>query len=788
VKKKILLAVGLLFAICLIPGIAFAADEDWSTCTECSAEHPHEIYTVADLNKIRTHVKVGEDKYEYIDGYFKIMNDITFTDSDYYKEGDIIYGWLPIGKPDVGLSVGNWGSIAKGNEAYDYFRYFKGTIDGDNHVIKNFKIQNQAYGCGLVSLTHADSVIKNLHFENYDMNGNCVGDGDRNKARTQASRFSGGLVAHAYGTIENCSIKDSKLYSVKGWFGGIVGQLDIGGKIKDCSLTNSVVETFSITGEIKSNDGDKAGGIAGVTYGSTIENCCVDKCTIHGKSNSTGGIVADCGPGGEQNTYTGVGVLIKDCVVKNTSITDDAAGAAGIAGSKVPARSVADLRIINCTVDKCKISGNIVAGLISLQGGNIDGKYEIENCIVKDTDFFCQNGYNKDKWERYNGGLVGFAYSTSGYDNRDDAYIKNCLVIGGTFTVNNSETGCAKVNGIVGALSRTNYKSLENIKPFVVENVKAYISWDVGSAYLKETYAPEVSNAVAPIFSDSYTFMLRGGTVPADSSAIKNNIIIPTKDGCVFAGWYRDSALTEPVGETFSSSDAGKTFYAKWVCNDESMHEWDSQWTVDNPASETETGAQHKHCSKCDSVWSQTIPKIVDSHEHQFGTGVITKEPTCTDEGIKTYTCINASCEEPALTYTESIPATGHHLEKSKEYLCAVCSEEGYVVYKCRDCGVSYSKSVKSNHKWSNIIEERCLKTAATEASPAVYYQSCSVCGEIGEQTFEVGSILFNKSAEFIKGALAGAGVTGTLGIITNVAIKAALSNRIFERIRRMFG
>lgn len=42
-------------------------------------------------------------------------------------------------------------------------------------------------------------------------------------------------------------------------------------------------------------------------------------------------------------------------------------------------------------------------------------------------------------------------------------------------------------------------------------------------------------------------------------------------------------------------------------------------------------------------------------HVHKYNSGVVTKEPTCTNTGVKTYTCVDGDD-----SYTETIPALGH--------------------------------------------------------------------------------------------------------------------------------
>lgn len=54
-------------------------------------------------------------------------------------------------------------------------------------------------------------------------------------------------------------------------------------------------------------------------------------------------------------------------------------------------------------------------------------------------------------------------------------------------------------------------------------------------------------------------------------------------------------------------------------------------------------------------------------HTHTWDTGVVTKEATCTEAGVKTYTC---SC---GATYTEDIPAKGHNYNNG---VCSNCGDK----------------------------------------------------------------------------------------------------------------
>ena len=88
-----------------------------------------------------------------------------------------------------------------------------------------------------------------------------------------------------------------------------------------------------------------------------------------------------------------------------------------------------------------------------------------------------------------------------------------------------------------------------------------------------------------------------------------------------------------------------------------------------------------------DTATQESIPKLPEeTHEHSYS-GSVTKEPTCTDTGVRTYTC---SCGD---SYTETIPALGHHYVSSvtKE---PTTSSEGVMTYTCDRCGHSYTRAI----------------------------------------------------------------------------------------------
>ena len=78
---------------------------------------------------------------------------------------------------------------------------------------------------------------------------------------------------------------------------------------------------------------------------------------------------------------------------------------------------------------------------------------------------------------------------------------------------------------------------------------------------------------------------------------------------------------------------------------------------------------------------SVTIDKPVCNHV--WDEGKVTKDATCTEDGVKTYTCTVPGCGE---TKTEVISATGHKFGEWKVTKAATCTEKGEETRECA-CG-----------------------------------------------------------------------------------------------------
>ena len=104
-------------------------------------------------------------------------------------------------------------------------------------------------------------------------------------------------------------------------------------------------------------------------------------------------------------------------------------------------------------------------------------------------------------------------------------------------------------------------------------------------------------------------------------------------------------------------------------------------------------------------LFSLTACKIC---KHSY-TSSITKEATCVEEGVKTFTC--SKCGK---TYTETIPKNDNHNYTSEITKEATVSETGIKTYTCTLCGHSYTETIekiKSNWEIDYYIDTYGDKT-----------------------------------------------------------------------------
>ena len=184
---------------------------------------------------------------------------------------------------------------------------------------------------------------------------------------------------------------------------------------------------------------------------------------------------------------------------------------------------------------------------------------------------------------------------------------------------------------------------------------------------------------------------------------------------------------------------------------------------------ETNGKTEGSHCSVCDEVLKEQTE--VPALGHNWDSGKITKAATCTEAGVKTYTCtrcqktkteeikatghkevkdaaVAATCEKAGKTegshcsvcgevieaQTE-VPALGHNWDAGKITKAATCTETGVKTYTCTRCQKTKTEEIKATgHKEVKdaAVAATCEKAGKTEGS------HCSVCGKVIKAQKEV--------------------------------------------------
>ena len=151
-------------------------------------------------------------------------------------------------------------------------------------------------------------------------------------------------------------------------------------------------------------------------------------------------------------------------------------------------------------------------------------------------------------------------------------------------------------------------------------------------------------------------------------------------------------------------------------------HIW-GEWETVTPPTCTEEGTKKCVCEVCEKIKTADIPatghtfsdawskddtyhwhaatcghtdEISEKAEHSWDDGVITKQPTCTEDGVMTYTC--TVCEK---TKTADIPATGHTFSEDWSY------DDDYH-WHAATCGDTDEVSEKAEHTWDNGVCSVC--------------------------------------------------------------------------------
>lgn len=231
------------------------------------------------------------------------------------------------------------------------------------------------------------------------------------------------------------------------------------------------------------------------------------------------------------------------------------------------------------------------------------------------------------------------------------------------------------------------------------------------------------------------------GTVIQEATCLKSEVTEYkcTTDGCTAS--YRE-VTADAKGHSYSDwTYAHMTATGKCVCGDtitvnipeSATHSWVYD-KISSPATCKTKGYIQFKCDVdgCTVTLYKEYGPIADAHV--WNDGETTTEATCTEDGVKTYTCTKCG-----ITKTETIAKLGHEHTSLVEKVDPTCTANGYVTYKCIRCDDKVTSIIEKNsdnHKFVSVtVDPTCLEDGYT-------VETCEYCGLEGTKTIHENTAL----------------------------------------------
>ena len=246
------------------------------------------------------------------------------------------------------------------------------------------------------------------------------------------------------------------------------------------------------------------------------------------------------------------------------------------------------------------------------------------------------------------------------------------------------------------------YVNAVNIKNVEIETEptkKTYFAGDaidLAGLTLKVTYDNGTTATVDKGFTTSTTLDSSAvTTVVVDYQGFKVSYEVQVTD-VVRVSWAMTSEPTKleyQVGDSLDTTGLVITEYY----NNGTSKEFTTGFTC-TPDNFTEIGEQIVTVTYAGSTTMFVVNVTEKVHEHNY-TSTVTKNATCTEAGIRTFTC---ECGD---TYQESIDALGHDFGEWTVTKPATCTEKGIETRHCSRCDATETRETdKAEHVYTAVV------------------------------------------------------------------------------------
>ena len=263
--------------------------------------------------------------------------------------------------------------------------------------------------------------------------------------------------------------------------------------------------------------------------------------------------------------------------------------------------------------------------------------------------------------------------------------------------------------------------------------------------YIRDAQDP-LNAAVAASFpvtigTEPFTHDWDGGTVTTPATCSEEGVRLFT---CVTCGATRTEAepkdpanhlhVTEDPGQPATCAAAGWSAFKK--CDDcgvylvareelpRSEHTWDGG-AVTREATCAEEGVKTFTCAACGATRTEAVAINPENHIHT--TRYRGKRPTCTESGWTVYEL----CDDCGATIVarEPLPATGHNWDGGTITKPATCAAEGEKLFKCRACGETRTEPTEKDPANHVHVTETPGQPATCTVPGWTASRHCEDCG-----------------------------------------------------------